>query len=109
MIYHITTPSDWQAAQSSGQYQAASLSSEGFIHCSLAEQVERSANLHFAGQSSLIVLVIDDQKTQSKVVYENTSGGQELFPHLYGPLEIAAEVRELPMEPDAEGRFHFSS
>ena len=109
MIYHITTPSDWQAAQSSGQYQAASLSSEGFIHCSLAEQVERSANLHFAGQRSLIVLVIDDQKTQSRVVYENTSGGQELFPHLYGPLETAAVVRVLPLELDAEGRFRFSA
>ena len=55
------------------------------------------------------MLVIDDQKTQSKVVYENTSGGQELFPHLYGPLEIAAVVRVLPLEPDAEGRFHFSA
>ena len=33
-LYHITTQSDWQAAQKAGDYRADTLASQGFIHCS---------------------------------------------------------------------------
>ena len=41
IIYHITRRADWQAALAAHAYTADSLASEGFIHCSTAQQVLR--------------------------------------------------------------------
>ncbi|MCA1553563.1 MAG: DUF952 domain-containing protein [Chloroflexi bacterium] len=38
-LYHITTRAAWQRAQRVGVYRAASLRTEGFIHCSGPTQV----------------------------------------------------------------------
>lgn len=32
-------------------------------------------------------------------------GGQELFPHIYGPLNLEAVIRILNLAPDSEGSF----
>lgn len=40
MIYHIVAKHNWDIALQEGFYEAASLSTEGFIHSSKAEQVE---------------------------------------------------------------------
>jgi uncharacterized protein (DUF952 family) len=37
--------------------------------------------------------------------YENTEGGDERFPHLYGALEVAAVVDTLAFRPAADGTF----
>ncbi|MBI4928259.1 MAG: DUF952 domain-containing protein [Anaerolineae bacterium] len=107
MIYHITTPAAWQAAQAAGAYTADSLASEGFIHCSTREQVPGTANLYFSGHTGLILLVIDESRLQARLVYENTSGGEVPFPHIYGPLNLDAVARVLAFPPQADGRFVF--
>lgn len=38
MILHITKNEEWEKAQMNGEYTAASLKSEGFIHCSTLNQ-----------------------------------------------------------------------
>jgi uncharacterized protein (DUF952 family) len=38
MILHITTHKDWEKAMQLGEYNAPSLVSEGFIHCSTIKQ-----------------------------------------------------------------------
>ena len=43
LIYHITPRAAWQRAQQRGEYRAASLRREGFIHCSGRTQVVRVA------------------------------------------------------------------
>jgi len=63
------------------------------------------ANLRFRGQSGLVLLFIDTEKVTPKIVYENLEGGQQLFPHIYGELDIDAVVRVEKFEPDAEGYF----
>ncbi|MBS1122830.1 MAG: hypothetical protein H6Q90_5058, partial [Deltaproteobacteria bacterium] len=35
-VFHITTRAAWAAAQHAGEYRAASLGAEGFIHLSTA-------------------------------------------------------------------------
>lgn len=74
MIYHITTREAWESAQAGGVYRAASLETEGFIHCSEAHQVIRVANVLYAGQRGLVLLRIDPGRLVSRVVYENASG-----------------------------------
>ena len=102
MIYHITTQSQWQAASQTGHYAADSLQSEGFIHCSKQNQVQRSARNYFSGVPDLLLLCIEEAKLSADLRWENTSGGTELFPHLYGPLNLDAvsQSRPLSIEPE---------
>jgi len=107
MIYHLTLPSEWQAAQAAGQYTAPSLATEGFIHCSTAEQVARTANLYFQGQGELRLLHIREADLAVDLKFEPASG--QLFPHLFGPLNLAAVARAQPLFPDGDGHYHFGA
>ena len=104
-IYHITSHSEWQRAQADGIYRADSLASQGFIHCSTREQVLPVAARFYAGQPGLVLLRIDPARLAAPLVYENLEGGQEQFPHLYGPLELQAVEAALPFPPQPDGRF----
>lgn len=105
MIYHITTAEAWQMARRCGEYRSHSLASQGFIHCSTADQVIRVADALFAGHRGLVLLHIDPGKLTAKVVYENLDGGSELFPHIYGAINREAVVKVSPFEPGQNGRF----
>jgi uncharacterized protein (DUF952 family)/protein associated with RNAse G/E len=89
-IYHITTPEAWRAARERGAYEAPSLEAEGFIHCSTAAQVPATAARYFAGEPDAVVLSLDVSLLRSEVRHEDTSGHGELFPHVYGPLDLVA-------------------
>jgi len=78
---------------------------DGFIHCSTRDQVIQVANARFRGQSGLVLLHVDTDKVGSEIVYENLEGGQQLFPHIYGKLNVDAVERAAPFEPDADGWF----
>ena len=54
-VFHLVFPSAWQASPHE-PYRAASLETEGFIHCSYAEQVAASANRFYAAADELLVL-----------------------------------------------------
>jgi len=104
MILHITTAAAWAAAEAIGVYIAESLAEEGFIHCSTPSQIAATANRFFAGRGDLVLLSIDPERLAAEVRYENTEGGEELFPHVYGPIDLAAVVDARPYRLVA-GRF----
>ena len=89
-VFHITTREQWNHAALAGKYQADSLVTEGFIHCSTAAQLESSGRRHFAGQTGLVVLEIDPTKLRWELRWEDSHG--EDFPHLYGPLDLDAVI-----------------
>jgi uncharacterized protein (DUF952 family) len=91
-LYHIASRTDWQEAARQGRYTADSLCSEGFIHCSEAHQVIRVANLRFRGRTDLLLLHIESAQLHADVRYENLEGGEELYPHIYGSLNLDAVV-----------------
>jgi uncharacterized protein (DUF952 family) len=105
-ILHLTFRTDWQTALEAGSYQADSLSSEGFIHCSKPEQVERVANAYYHGKDGLVLLVIDPQKVTPEIRWEpGTDKPDELFPHIYGPLDLEAVLQVIDFEPNPDGSF----
>jgi uncharacterized protein (DUF952 family) len=107
LILHATTRSAWSAAQARGQYSADSLAGEGFIHCSKVDQVLRVANTFFAGQAGLVLLVIDPRRLSSELRWDpGTDLATELFPHIYGPINLDAVQQVLDFEPDSDGKFH---
>lgn len=104
-IYHITTTVEWEQAQQLGHYRADSLRLEGFVHCSEAHQVVRVANFIFRGVQGLVLLHVDTDRLRARLVYENLDGGDELFPHVYGPIALEAVSRVTPFEPGDDGGF----
>jgi uncharacterized protein (DUF952 family) len=104
LLYHIVPRAEWE--QTSGPYRAASLNSEGFIHCSNRDQVARVANLYYADHADLFVLCIHAERLTSTVRDEDVGSG-EPFPHVYGPIDRAAivEVKELKRGPDGLWQF----
>ncbi|EAY26827.1 glutathione S-transferase domain protein [Microscilla marina ATCC 23134] len=104
-IYHIVPTTEWAQAEQVGMYAPASINTEGFIHCSKLEQVTGSAQLFFKGQSNLKLLQIIVAKLDARLVYENTTGGTELFPHLYGSLNLNAVRQVFDFNTDANGQF----
>lgn len=109
IIFHITKRIEWEEALRAGEYRAASLSTQGFIHCSTSEQVVRVANLLFAGQCDLLLLCIEVEELEAKVRYENCEGEQDLFPHVYGSINLDAVVDVVDFNPAQDGRFQLPS
>jgi uncharacterized protein (DUF952 family) len=109
-ILHIADRDAWEACASSGYYKPSSLDSEGFIHCSTAEQTVETANRYFHGRRDLVLLCIDESKTEAKVKFEAPAGVNDrragsLFPHIYGPLNVSAVIRVVELAPNASGEF----
>ncbi|MCI0518956.1 MAG: GNAT family N-acetyltransferase [Chloroflexi bacterium] len=102
-IVHICTRPAWEQALAAGEYRAASLQTEGFIHCSRPGQVLRTANRFFPAARDLTLLWIDPARLKSELRWETSDG--ELFPHLSGPLELAALLCAAEFSPNAEGEF----
>ena len=99
-LFHITTRVAWAHALATGSYRAPSLASEGFIHFSTDRQWLATANRFFRGQAGLVLLSVREDRLRSRVVREPADG--ELFPHLYGELNLDAVtgVFELPLAAD---------
>ncbi|GAB4144522.1 MAG: DUF952 domain-containing protein [Candidatus Promineifilaceae bacterium] len=106
LLYHIAEATRWQAAQESGQYLPASFAADGFIHCSTAAQVVDVANALYRGQIGLTLLLIDPALVAAPILYEDLYHSGQDFPHIYGPLPIAAVLAALPFAPDSDGCFH---
>ena len=104
-ILHIATSADWTRAQESQAYDADSLATEGFIHCSRPHQVLEVAHRLFRGRTDLVLLQIDPARVEAEIRSENLEGGTELYPHVYGSIPCAAVVRVHGFRPDEAGRF----
>jgi len=104
-IFHITTRAAWDEARAAGRYTADSLHTEGFIHCSQADQVTWVANTRFRGRTDLVLLHVDEAAVGAEVRRENLEGGTTLFPHIYGPLPVRAVMQVTPMTPSPDGTF----
>lgn len=105
MIYRIAEAADWAAARQGGSFASPDLAAEGFIHFAERHQVQGVADRYYAGKTGLVLLAVEESKLGgSALKRENTSGGTELFPHVYGPVPIDAVTGHAPFERDASGR-----
>ena len=113
MIYHLTLHQSWQEAQQRGDYRAESLESEGFIHCSTRTQVLPVAEKYYKGQTGMLLLTIDPALLAAELRWEPPSGGApppgvpagELFPHVYGPINLDAIVKIYDLESNPNGSY----
>lgn len=97
VIYHIATTADWGAAQQTGEYEHPTLKAEGYIHCSLENQVAGVLERYFAGRTDLVKLSIDTDKLKSRYVFDWSQTNADTYPHVYGPINIDAVIHVEPI------------
>ena len=103
MIYKICPASAWCEAARQGVYRgSADDVRDGFIHFSTAAQVDGTAKKHFFGQSGLFLIVVDAGALGDALRWER-SRNDELFPHLYGELDLGAVTGVLDLRARSDG------
>jgi len=116
MILHITSRAEWKDAQARGEYVAASLKAEGFIHCSTEKQVIPVANAFYRGKNDLVLLMLNEAKLMPELKWEAPAGPpaagiseSDSFPHVYGPINLEAVASVVDFVPDPAGMFTLPS
>ncbi len=88
--YKILTADQWTQFQSDGVFHGAPVDlADGYIHLSAADQLQGTLDKHFAQASGLVIAEVDLEQLGETVKWEVSRGGA-LFPHIYGPLPMAA-------------------
>ena len=101
-IYKICSASAWREAERQGVFRgSADDARDGFIHFSSAAQVAETARKHFFGEPGLFLIEVDAGALGERLRWER-SRNDELFPHLYGELDLGAvrAVRNLHTRSD---------
>ncbi|HEY61258.1 MAG TPA: DUF952 domain-containing protein [Anaerolineae bacterium] len=101
IIVHICLCEDWKKAKGVGEYSPLSLEIQGFVHASRLEQVLQVANRFYSGRTDLCLLWIDQEQLTSSVKWEEADG--EIFPHIYGAINLDAVIGIVPFQPDLDG------
>lgn len=115
MILHLLPESTWHAVRARETYVPESLETEGFVHCTGDDPTLLAvANRFYAEVAEpMVVLTLDESLLAAEVRWESPahpdgrapSGDEPLFPHVYGPLEIAAVAEVRTMQRDPAGRY----
>ncbi|NYH46098.1 uncharacterized protein (DUF952 family) [Micromonospora jinlongensis] len=103
MIYKLLSNTEWDNALAVGAFSGSAVDrQDGFIHLSGADQVVETARRHFAGATGLTLLSVAEERLGDTLRWEPSRGGQ-LFPHVHGPLPVAAVVaaQALPVDTPA--------
>jgi uncharacterized protein (DUF952 family) len=102
-IYKICSASAWREAERQGVYRgSADDLRDGFIHFSSSSQLADTAKKHFFGQTALFLIEVDADALGEALRWE-VSRNDELFPHLYGELDLGAVTAVLDMHARSDG------
>jgi uncharacterized protein (DUF952 family) len=94
-IFHLATPDELAAAQARGSVAPASLAAEGFVHCSVAAQLDDTIGRHFDGVDALVLLRLHGDGLGDALRWEESRPG-ELFPHVYRAIRLDEVAEAVP-------------
>lgn len=95
MIYHIVLPEVWENFKHENDYEAESLQTEGFIHCSYRDQLDGVLQRYYQNKKKVLILHLNPEFLTSELIAE-PSTNQEIYPHIYGKINKSAimEIEE---------------
>lgn len=91
LIYHIVLPESWVEFTDEYEYEAESLMSEGFIHCSYRNQLDDVLQRYYSNTERVLILSINPHLLTSELIAEPSTNG-EIYPHIYGKINKSAIV-----------------
>lgn len=102
--FHMTPAEIWAASDPAAPYEAPSLATEGFIHCTDGEaELLATANRHYLDDPRpFLALTVDLDSAGSPWRIEDPAG---IYPHIHGPIDRVAILGQVPLLRDATGRF----
>ena len=102
-IYKISPASAWREAERQGAFRGSPDDiRDGFIHFSTSSQVAETVRKHFFGQAGLFLIAVDADALGDALRWE-PSRNDELFPHLYGELDLGAVIEVQEMHARSDG------
>ncbi len=96
-LLHVTSAEAWAKAEQSGLHAPPMLAQDGFLHLCTPAQLDYVLGRHFAGRTGLVLHI--DPARLVDLRWETSEPGRDAFPHLYGPLPVAAVLRVEPVQP----------
>lgn len=105
IIYHLVEKDQFEKSKNNKNYSPESLIKDGFIYCSTKDQLLSSANRFYSGSFSLLLLVINSEKVESKIIFEDLHNKGIKHPHIYGNLSLDAIEKIIQFKPNNNGKF----
>lgn len=102
--YHLVAEAIWSEVDPASPYSAASLHSEGFIHCTDGlDALGVTFDRYYAADPRPFLAVTVDLDTVGVPWRYDVPGSP--YPHIYGPIPPEAVLAVSGVERDGEGRF----
>jgi len=110
MIFKIMTFPQWETLQATHQFDgSADDKRDGFVHLSSGTQIQGTLDKHYTfantGGDNLILAAFDPNSLGDTLKYETSRGGDK-FPHLYGPLPLAALTNHWVLQTGDKDRYY---
>jgi uncharacterized protein (DUF952 family) len=107
MLVYFAHKEDWEAAQESKSYAPPDLEEGGFISALTPAQAVEHANAELAGEEDLVLLWIKEPELKAAIVHKRPDGQElgDLYPYIFGPINIDAVVRADDLAPWGPGGF----
>ncbi len=110
LLYKILRTPEWNAAHENPAYRGSVDDvRDGFIHFSTRAQLEGTLNKYFVSETNIIVLAFEPSIFDQTLLKWEPSRDGALFPHLYGPLNVAKNCFQTTLRARPEGGFDLSS
>lgn len=103
-LLHVAVRAELEACAGADHYAPGAFASEGFVHCCWPEQLAGVLSRYFRGRDDLVLLTLDADGLDAPLREEAPPGGAQRFPHVHGPLLLAAVLERTPLATDAIGR-----
>lgn len=106
VLMHLCDTGSWLPARRCGELCPDP--DVGFVHLSTPEQVHLPANRLYRGRGDMLLLCIDPGRLCAPLRWEPgvpTDPAAMRFPHLYGPLPVAAVTKIIEYRPGPDGVF----
>lgn len=101
---HLVPSPVWEQQRTGETYLPEAYDADGFIHCTIGDgRMLAVANMFYTrDRRPFLALSLDPALITSEVRFEDPDS---VFPHIYGPLQVAAVTGHRLVERDDEGRF----
>ena len=103
-IFHIASSADNAHRDSDQSYRCASLKLEGFIHCCDQHQLKGVVARYYSDIDDVQLMILDVDELDAPLILENTAGGAEMFPHIYGPINASCILEVVPFGINSDER-----